>query len=118
MDPKGSEWIQMDRVGFRCVPMDPFRAIAQFWNIFMNCSATITRIFKIFGALFLYFEYASFKYHKQNIRSKKYFDFTPYTDFVRAQLLIGRSPRKLKVILKNVSKIQFYIKISSFDKKI
>ena len=55
---------------------------------------------------------------KQNIRSKKYFDFTPYTDFLRAQLLIGRSPQKLKVMIKNVSKIQFYIKISSFDKKI
>ena len=94
------------------------REKAQFYNILLNCSVTITRIFKIFGALFLYFEYASFKYHKQNIRSKKYFDFSPYTDFVRAQLLIGRSPQKLKVMIKNVSKIQFYIKISMFDKKI
>ena len=55
---------------WKCSKIVPFRAIAQFWNIFMNWSATITRIFKIFGALFLYFEYASFKYHKQNIRSK------------------------------------------------
>ena len=46
----------------------PFCAIAQFCNVFMNCSATITRIFKIFGALFLHFEYASFEYHKPNIR--------------------------------------------------
>ena len=71
----------------------------KFWYILFDFSVTITRIFARLGALFLYFEYASFKYHKQNIRSKKHFDFTPYTDFVRAQLLIGRSPQKLRVIL-------------------
>ena len=35
---------------------------------FNGCLVYGTRIFKKFGALLLYFEYASFKYHKQNIR--------------------------------------------------
>ena len=61
------------------------RKTAQFWNIFMNCSETITRIIKIFDALFLFIEYASFKYHKPNIRWKKYFDFTHYTDFFQTE---------------------------------
>ena len=68
----------------------------------MNCSVTVIRIIKIFDALFLYFEYASFKYHKMIIRSKKYFDFTPYTEnsgYLIAQL------RNMKFVLEEIDLI-------------
>ena len=41
---------------------------AKFCYILVDFSVTITQIFARFGALFLYFEYASFEYHKPNIR--------------------------------------------------
>ena len=87
------------------VELGCFYVFAQFWNVFINCSITITQIFKNFGSLFLYFEYACFKYHKQKNRSKKYFDFTSYTDFFSMQLWWVETNSKLK---KNISSLLSY----------
>ena len=48
-------------------------------------------IFTIFGALFLHFIYASFDYHKPNIRLKNI--LTPYTDFFRTQFHLSKKVR-------------------------
>ena len=44
----------------------------------------------------MYFEYASFKYHKPNIRWKIYFDFTPYTDFFQRNCGGSKRTQNLK----------------------
>ena len=56
-------------------------------------------IFTIFGALFLHFEYASFDYHKPNIQLKKYYDFTPYTDFFQTQIHLSKKVWNLFLLL-------------------
>ena len=45
-----------------------FAQNCQFWNIFMNCSVTITLIDTGIFLLFPIFQGASFDYHKPNIR--------------------------------------------------